>query len=68
MSEQRFIDLESKLAYLEDTVRQLDRALCRQQEQIGKLEATEKLLMDRISELAASDAPEETANEKPPHY
>ena len=35
MSEKRLIDLETKLAHLEDTVRQLDKALCDQQDQIG---------------------------------
>jgi SlyX protein len=68
MSEKRLIDLETKLAHLEDTVLQLDKALCRQQEQIGKLESTEELLMARINELAASDVSTQSADEPPPHY
>ncbi len=68
MSEKRFVDLETKLAHLEDTVHQLDKALCQQQEQIGKLESTEKLLMARINELATSDVSIEPADEPPPHY
>ena len=68
MSEQRLIDLETKLAHLEDTVLQLDKALCAQQEQIGKLESTEELLMARINELAASDGSTQSADEPPPHY
>ena len=68
MSEKRLIDLETKLAHLEDTVHQLDKALCDQQEQIGKLESTEELLMARINELAASDVSTESRDEPPPHY
>ena len=68
MSENRLIALETKLAHLEDTVLQLDKALCQQQEQIGKLESTEELLMARINELAASDVSTQSADEPPPHY
>jgi len=68
MTEKRLVELETKLAYLEDTVHQLDKALCEQQQQIGKLESTEELLMARIRELAAANVSAESADEPPPHY
>ena len=63
----RIIEIETKLAYLEDSVQQLNSVVCRQQDQIERLEAAEKLLMDRIGELAESSAVD-VSDERPPHY
>lgn len=70
MSDTRFIDLETKLAYQEDAAHQLSDVVARQQQQIDTLEAALRALIDRVNNLniqegAAKNAP---ADEVPPHY
>ena len=70
MSENRFIELETKLAYQEDSQRQLSDVVARQQQQIDTLEAALRALIERVNSLSvqqgeAKDAP---ADEVPPHY
>jgi SlyX protein len=67
MDSERIIEIESKLVYLEDTVQQLNTVVCRQQDQIDRLEATGRLLADRIEELTEGSTAEQD-NEPPPHY
>ena len=65
----RLIEIETKLAFQEDTIQALNTALCQQQKQIEQLEATLRLLIDRYRQLAADPAPGgKPADEKPPHY
>ena len=69
MNEQRLIDIETKLAYQEDTIQQLNDVVCSQQKQIKHLETICKHLIDRskeFSEIAAKVNAESL--EKPPHY
>jgi len=68
VSIERIIELETKLAYQEDTVRQLNDVVCRQQSQIDRLlkryellASSTKILSDKLSE-----EPEEII--RPPHY
>lgn len=68
MDETRFIDIETKLAFQEDTIQQLHDALCAQQQRIERLELTCKLLLDRLKEMSQDDAGPKTLHEKPPHY
>ncbi len=67
MSDQRLVEIESKLAYQEQAIKDLNEVVLEQQKQIDKLEETCKYLMDRRSE-----APETSGlniiDEKPPHY
>jgi SlyX protein len=60
--------LETKLAYQEDTIQALNNVVCEQQKQIDQLEATCKLLIDRIGQLAAAAELGKIVDEKPPHY
>ncbi len=68
--EGRFVDIEIKLAFQENTIAQLDHVVCRQQAQIDELLETCARLMARMRELAGSAAlPASTPGcEKPPHY
>ncbi|MBP1150080.1 MULTISPECIES: SlyX family protein [Methylocaldum] len=68
MIEERLVDLETKLAYQEDTIQALNNVVCEQQKQIDQLEATCKLLIDRIGQLAAAAELGKIVDEKPPHY
>lgn len=68
MIEERLVDLETKLAYQEDTIQALNNVVCEQQKQIDQLEATCKLLIDRVGQLAAAADLGKIVDEKPPHY
>ncbi len=65
----RLVEIETKLAFLEDATQALNDVVCRQQDQIERLEATLALLIDRFrqwqEDAAAGIKP---ADEKPPHY
>ena len=62
----RFEDLESRIAFQEDTIRALNDALVEHQNRVAKLESMMQLLIDRFNE-APWDAPDES-DEVPPHY
>lgn len=69
MSDDRLIEIETKLAFQEDTIQALNAALCRQQKQIDQLEATLALLVERYRQLSLEqDAGGKPAHEIPPHY
>lgn len=69
MNEERFINIETKIAFQDQTIQDLNDVLYEQQQQIEKLASICDLLMRQVKEIAAlapkSSAP---ANEKPPHY
>ncbi|NOT84630.1 MAG: SlyX family protein [Methylococcaceae bacterium] len=67
MSEQRFIELEIKVAYQEDLVQDLNQIVIKQQRQLDRLEATCKMLHERIKNLQDT-AHEEDVDQTPPHY
>lgn len=68
MNEKRLVDIETKIAYQEDTIMQLNNVVCEQQKQIDQLEATCKLLIDRIRELSPAEETGKPKTEIPPHY
>lgn len=63
----RLTEVETKLAFLEDTVQTLNTVVCQQQKQIDQLEATVKMLIDRCRQLSAADN-NKPRHEIPPHY
>ncbi len=69
MNVDRIVELEIKAAYQEDLLQELNRIVSRQQQQIDRLEATCKLLNDRIKSLSVvGSGGGENAEEIPPHY
>ncbi len=68
MNNDQIIELEIKVAYQEDLVQDLNKIVARQQQQIDRLEATVKLLHDRIKSLSAEHSNIGDKFEKPPHY
>ena len=68
MNESRLIELETKLAYQEDTLLKLNDIVCKQQQQIQKLEDTNRLLIERFREVTATIDKEEPSDQIPPHY
>lgn len=66
-NDERFEALETKLAFQEDTIAQLNDALIEQQSRIDDLETSVRTLLERIDE--EPDLPSLTPqDERPPHY
>ena len=64
-TEERFIALETKLAFLEDFVTKLQEEAVKNAKQLEILREENKILAGRYEELAENlDIP----NRKPPHY
>lgn len=69
MTDNRITELETRVAYQEHTIQELNDVVYRQQLQIDKIEIMCKHLMDRIQSLAeAGSGGEQQTNERPPHY
>jgi SlyX protein len=69
MNNDRIIELEIKAAYQEDLLQDLNKIVGQQQQQIDRLEATCKLLNERIKSLSTeSSGAGENVDEVPPHY
>ena len=68
MSEERFIDLESKLAHQDQMLHELNDVVTKQQGKIMQLEELCKALIQRIRS-AGEDLPDsDSGDERPPHY
>ncbi len=69
MDEQRMIEIETRLAYQEQALAELNDALTGQQGQLDRLARLTGNLEARIVALAeAAAARSEAADERPPHY
>lgn len=68
MDDERLIELETRFAYLEDTVRVLNEVVARQQREIDQLEQTCRQLADRLARSADSVFKGTAADEVPPHW
>jgi SlyX protein len=70
MDEARLIELETKLAYLEDTLQVLNQAVARQHKQLDQLEALCRELRERARNAAGEEGVFRgtPADEVPPHY
>ncbi|MGZ5199620.1 MAG: SlyX family protein [Telluria sp.] len=64
--EQRFIDIEIKLAHQEDLVETLNRTVYEQGRRIDQLEAMVVKLAGHLRTL--QEAGQQPLNERPPHY
>ncbi len=68
MNDARLIEIETKLAYQEDALQQLNNVVYSQQKQIDYLEALCKQLIERVKELSEQKPDGASLTEKPPHY
>ena len=68
MNEDRFIDIEIKLARQEDLVESLNQMVYQQQRKIDELAALCAALARRLKDMSSSDSERQPADEKPPHY
>lgn len=68
MNDKRITELETKIAYQEHTIQELNDVIYRQQQQIDRIEIMCKHLMDRIQTLVDTSRSEQLEDERPPHY
>ncbi|NVM77011.1 SlyX protein [Duganella sp. SG902] len=67
-TEDRFIDIEIKLAYAEDMVDSLSQRIHEQQQQIDKLEQLCASLAQHVRNQAQNNGGGQLPHERPPHY
>jgi SlyX protein len=65
---ERLIEIETKVAYQEHTISELNDVVYRQQQQIDALERICNTLSDRVQNIAELSTAEKGGHEKPPHY
>jgi SlyX protein len=69
MDDNRLIELEIKAAYQDDLLQDLNKIVSQQQHKISQLEATCKMLHERIKSLSTEGGhSNEVIDETPPHY
>lgn len=66
MSEERLIDIETKILHQENLIEELNQVVYSQQKTIDKLEKLLNGLTSRLREALGEE--EIRPNEKPPHY
>lgn len=68
MTEQRFVDLETRLAHQEHLLLELNDVITKQQENIMRLEKLCDSIVERVRSLGEVLPDDANVNEKPPHY
>lgn len=68
MSEERFVDLESRLAHQDELLNQLNDAVTAQQATIMQLESLCKSLLERMRAMTDAPPTSDPGDEQPPHY
>ena len=68
MSEERFIDLETRLAHQDQLLEQLNDVVTEQQAKIMQLEALFKSLIQRMQSAGEGMPDDGVGDERPPHY
>ncbi|MGI9270996.1 MAG: SlyX family protein [Woeseiaceae bacterium] len=68
MSEDRLIDIESKLAHQEQLLSELNEVVTEQQARIMQLEQMNTSLIERVRAISESTPGEDAQDERPPHY
>jgi SlyX protein len=68
VSEQRFEDLEIRLAYQDQMLTELNDVVTNQQARIMQLEQRVEVLLERLQSLGDNAAEPSTTDERPPHY
>jgi SlyX protein len=68
--EDEMIELQTRIAYQEDTIAQLNQVVTKQDADIVQIQQQLRLLVKRIEELsfAQGESGGEDTSERPPHY
>jgi len=68
MSEERFIDLESRLAHQDQLLNELNGVVTSQQAKITELSTLCQSLIDRVRSMGDAAPAGDSGDERPPHY
>lgn len=68
MTEERWVDMETRIAFQEDLIEELNKIVYQQQQKLDQLEATCTALARQVRSLADSLHEGKPASERPPHY
>jgi SlyX protein len=68
MSEERFIDLESRLAHQDQLLHELNDVVTGQQVKLMQLEALCQSLVQRVRSIGEGGESGDPAAQRPPHY
>ena len=68
MSEERFVDLETRLAHQDQLLHELNDVVTDQQAKIMQLEELCRSLLDRVRSLGEGLSAGDPGDERPPHY
>lgn len=68
MSEERFIDLETRLAHQDQLLSELNDVVTAQQAKILQLDELCRSLISRVRSIGDAMAANDPGDEKPPHY
>ena len=68
MSEDRLVDIETKLAYQEDLIEALNKVVSEQQRKIDELETVCRKMVDRLVDLSEAFESAQIEDAPPPHY
>lgn len=68
MTDKRLIELESRLAFMDENLEALSAALSGQQRRIDGLERQCRELVDRLLGMDEPARPRSPEEERPPHY
>lgn len=68
MNEERLVNIETKLAFQEDLVEELNKTVYQQQQKLSQLESVCATLARHIQSLAEAGGESKSASERPPHY
>lgn len=66
--EERIIELETKVAYQEDTIQQLNDIVTAQQRKLDRVENSLKTLVEKFQDVSEGISNINPLHEKPPHY
>jgi len=68
MSEERLVDIESKLAYQDQLLNELNDVVTEQQAKLMQLEELCKSLISRVRSMGEAMPATDAGDEVPPHY
>ncbi|MGB9094774.1 MAG: SlyX family protein [Gallionella sp.] len=68
MNEERLVNIETKIAFQEDLIEELNKTVYQQQQKLERLEAICEALARQVVSLSEARNEGMPANERPPHY
>lgn len=67
MTEDKLIDIETRLAYQDDAIQALSDVVYQQQKQLDRMEKQLQLMLGKLQDLGQNQATK-IDHERPPHY